>query len=188
MGAQADHSHISIEEYMQGELESEIRHEYVGGGVYAMVGASDRHNIISLNLASAIRSQRHGSGCQVFINDMKAHIKATGDTDCFYYPDIMLCCSGEEKNAYYREHPCMIVEVLSDSTERLDRREKFFAYVQIESLQEYILVDQNKRSIEHFKRKNNWQPDIITSTDLQLECIDLSVSLDTIYEDIEMEL
>lgn len=186
MSVQADKIHISIDEYMRGELESDIRHEYVGGDVYAMVGASARHNLISGNLFSAIRSQIHGTGCQVFINDMKAHIKATG-MDCFYYPDIMLCCSDNENNAYYREHPCMIVEVLSESTERIDRREKFFAYTQIESLQEYILVDQNKQFIEHFKRQNDWQPDIITSGDLVLECIDVGVSFDAIYEDLEFE-
>jgi len=187
MTAQADTLHISIEEYMQGELASDIRHEYVGGGVYAMVGASDRHNLISGNLFSAIRSQLRGTGCQAFINDMKVHIKAAANTACFYYPDIMLCCSDKETNAYYREHPCLIVEILSDSTERLDRREKFFAYVHIKSLREYILVDQNKQTIEHFKRHNDWQPQVTHSGDLILECVDARVAFDTIYEDISFE-
>lgn len=185
MSSHTDLSHISILDYLQGERGSDTKHEYVGGQVYAIVGARDRHNIIAGNLFSAIHPHARQRQCQLFMSDMKAYMKATG-MDCFYYPDIMLACDPDDRHAYYRERPCMIVEVLSESTERLDRREKFFAYAQIDSLQEYILISQDRKSVEHFRRKNNWAVEFITEGELQFECIELSIGLDVIYAEVDV--
>ncbi len=176
--------HICLSDFLEGEQQSEIKHDYVGGQVYAMVGASDRHNIITGNLFAALHPHAVKNGCQLFISDMKAH-SIFRNTECFYYPDIMLGCDPEDRHSYYRDHPCLIVEVLSNSTERLDRREKFFVYTNIDSLQEYILITQDKRIVEVFRRQNDWIPEVINEGELQLECIELAVSLDSIYATVD---
>lgn len=124
---------LSVEDYLQGELRSDIRHEYVGGRIYAMVGASDVHNLVAMNLASALHQHLAGGRCQVFMSDMKLRLMVVGET-IFYYPDIMVCCEAADRDRYFREQPRVIVEVLSETTARIDRREKLSAYQCIPSL------------------------------------------------------
>jgi len=182
MNPQASPSFISVADYLQGELHSEIRHEYVGGRIYAMVGASDRHNLINLALASRLYQTLRGSGCQVFTSDMKVHLSIAGD-DIFYYPDIMVSCREDDRATYYREHPVLIVEVLSESTERLDRREKFLAYRQLPSLQEYVLLSQDRIEATVFRRAQGWQPEILREGDaLKLTPVEFVIAMTEVYE------
>ena len=175
---------LSVDEYLASEDGAELRHEYIGGEVYAMTGATARHGLITLNMAAALRSHVRGSGCQLFANDMKVRLRIGGD-DIFYYPDILLSCDPADRAVYFRESPCLIVEVLSESTERLDRREKFFAYQRIPSLREYVLVAQDRCEVQVHRRSSDWAAEVLTEGMLRLECLDVGLSLDDIYEDVD---
>jgi Uma2 family endonuclease len=180
------HAHkqlVSVNDYIEGEPGSEIRHEYIDGQVYAMGGASDRHGLIVGNLFMKLRPATRGTFCQLFIADMKIRLKISGQ-DIFYYPDLLLSCDPADRETYFRSCPCLIIEVLSESTERIDRREKMLAYQTLPSLQEYVLVAQDDRQVEIYRRRNEWQPEIVNEGVFHLDCLDLSVSLDGVYEDV----
>lgn len=101
------------------EETSSIKHEYIDGKIYAMAEATDVHVTIALNIASLLRTHLKGSGCRVYIADMKARIESKNR---FYYPDVMVTCDERDREtATYKQFPCLIVEVLSDSTEAGDR-------------------------------------------------------------------
>ena len=110
---------VTPEEYLEGELLSEVRHEYVAGRVFAMAGASDDHNRISLNIAASLHAQLRGKPCEAFFNDMKAKV-----APAFYYPDVMVVCDPADNHRYFRERPSVVFEVSSPDTERTDRRER----------------------------------------------------------------
>ena len=92
---------LSVAEYLAGELQSKERHEYLGGSVYAMAGASDTHNTISLNLASALRTHLRGGPCRVYMADLKLRLQIS-DEDVFYYPDVMVACDPRDTDPYAR--------------------------------------------------------------------------------------
>ena len=176
---------LNVAEYLEGEQHSEVRHEYIGGLVYPMAGASDEHNTISLNLASAILVHLRGKSCRVFMADSKVRLQTDAD-DIFYYPDLMVACDPRDTNRFFKKYPCVQVEVLSESTERIDRREKFLSYTQTETLEEYILVAQDKMEVTLYRRANQWHPEILkTATQsLPLASIDFSIPLASIYEGV----
>ena len=134
---------ITADEYLRGEQSSDIRHEYDNGYMVAMVGASRAHNLITLSLASAIRSQLKGGSCRTYASDMKVRIQSK-ENDLFYYPDVLVSCDQAPTSEYYEEKPKLIIEVLSPSTETRDRLEKLAAYMRIPSLKEYFTVAQDK--------------------------------------------
>lgn len=175
---------LSIEDYLKGELESDIRHEFYDGQVYAMAGAGERHNTIALNIATLLRQNTRGTECRSFIADMKLYLS---DLDRFYYPDVLLTCDVDDNHEYYKEKPCLIVEVLSPSTEGTDRREKLHAYQNIPSLKEYVMVAQDEQKVELYRRDGEiWQYFLLDKDDtLELECLDLALSMSAIYEDVE---
>jgi Uma2 family endonuclease len=179
MQPQTDARLLSVEEYLEGELESQVRHEYVDGEIYAMVGASDRHGLITLNLAGLL-SQRLPDRCQVFSSDMKVRIQSA-ERDIFYYPDVLVSCDPRDRETYYRQYPCLVVEVLSPHTARLDRFEKLMFYRQLDSLAEYVLVSQDYRQVEVFRRADQWRATSYTKGDVPLRSVDLRVSIDEIY-------
>lgn len=185
MSAQPELAFITIEEYLEGEQLTEIRYEYINGRVHAMGGASAFHNLISLNIVSGLRTATRQSDCQVFMADMKVALNIASQ-DIFYYPDVLVSCDPDDREQYYRSHPCLIIEVLSPTTERIDWREKYLSYITIDSLQEYILVSQESRAVTIFRRSNQWQPEAFGNSDtFPLDCLDCTLSLDAIYEDIE---
>lgn len=112
---------ISPEEYLTYERTSDVRHEYVDGEVYAMVVGSLRHNEIALNIASALRPVARERGCHVYMSDAKVRVDAA---NAYYYPDVVVTCNPPANGRYAVNAPSLIVEVLSDSTEAIDRREK----------------------------------------------------------------
>jgi Uma2 family endonuclease len=175
---------VSIDEYLAGERSAEVRHEYVGGRVYAMVGVSDRHGLIAGNIHAALHPYARAAGCQLFIADMKVRLQIAGD-DVFYYPDVLLACDPQDRETYYRTRPCLIVEVLSEATERIDRREKFLAYRTLDSLREYVLVSQDQRLVEVFRRESGWREELLTGGVLRLGCLNMTLALETIYEGVE---
>jgi Uma2 family endonuclease len=180
------HKHlVSVSEYFEGEQQSEIRHEYIDGQVYAMGGASDRHGLIVTAMSLLFGQRAREKRCQLFIADMKVRLKISGQ-DIFYYPDLLLSCEPTDRETYFRQAPCLIVEVLSESTERIDRREKMLAYQTLPSLQEYLLVAQDDRQVEVYRRRNEWKPEIINDGQFHLDCLDLSISIDDVYFDVTM--
>lgn len=176
-------SPISVEEYLAGEQDGDVRHEYIGGLVYAMAGVASRHNTICLNLAVALRSQLRGKPCQVFIVDVKVRLRIANE-DIFYYPDLMVTCDPRDTEEYFKRYPKVLIEVLSPSTERVDRREKFLSYTQIESLEEYVLVAQDYLEVTVFRRADNWRSEVAKQPQqhLRIPSLDFTLSLSDIYE------
>jgi len=181
---QATMRQISHEDYINEELISDIRHEYYDGQVVAMAGAGEKHNIIAGNIFASLRQKSRGTPCRAFITDMKLYLASLNR---YYYPDIMLTCNPDDNQEYYKEQPCLLIEVLSPSTEGIDRREKLHAYQQIPSLQEYVLISQDKQTIELYRRTyDHWTYFLLNEPEdvLQLACLEISFDMQTVYEDI----
>lgn len=175
---------LGVEEYLQRELSAEARHEYVAGQIYAMTGGTLRHNTIALNIATRLRAAAAAS-CNVFINDVK--VRAAHDV--FYYPDVVVACGGLDDRDVALSTPCLVVEVTSPSSLRIDRYEKMLAYRQIPSLRAYLIIDQDQRSVEHYRRDSEgpWEHDVLTgSAVLALDCPHTSLSLDEMYERVAL--
>jgi Uma2 family endonuclease len=153
MQPQRSGTYVSVEDYLWGEQDAQVRHEDVDGEVYAMVGVSDLHAVIAGNLHAAL-CMGPPDRCQAFISDMKAHIRVDAK-DIFYSPEILVSCDAKDRETYYHERPCLITEVLSTSTERLDRFEKRGFYCILPSLEEYVLVSQDFRLVEAFRRSDD---------------------------------
>lgn len=170
---------MSPEEYLTYERTSDVRHEYVDGEVYAMVGASRRHASIVLNLASAIRPAARARDCDAYANDVMLRVEAA---NAYYYPDLVVTCDQSDDDPYVVHAPSLIVEVLSDSTEHVDRREKRAYYQTIASLREYVLVAQDERRVEIYRRQDGgWVHEIVTDGDAALETVGVTLSLDDVY-------
>ncbi|MGI9037021.1 MAG: Uma2 family endonuclease [Pyrinomonadaceae bacterium] len=176
--------YLSIEEYLSGENDGAIRHEYIYGEVYAMASASDRHNQICGNFFVKLFPKFNGSkNCQVFMTDMKLQ----ADEATFYYPDVFVAC--DKPDPYFRREPILIVEVLSSSTENTDRREKLKVYLQIPSLEEYAIAAQDEMRVEIYRKKSDetWQKQILTEAEevLELKSVELNAALAEIYQGVD---
>ncbi len=143
----------TFEDYLVSEREAEVRHEYVDGQVFNMVGATAEHNIVVANITSTLVNQLKGRPCLVFANDMKVRIDMA---DACKYPDLVALC-GEcrffDGRRDVLENPSLIVEVLSASTEAYDRGEKFALYRRLPSVREYVLVSQDRKRVELFTKQ-----------------------------------
>jgi Uma2 family endonuclease len=127
----------SVEDYLKGELTSEEKHELVDSQVYAMAGASENHARISGNIYSEFRNYLKDKSCEAFISDMKVKTSAGN----FRYPDCMVVCGEDNNNDhYYKTNPVILVEVLSRSTRKTDKKDKLIEYINIPTLQEYVLI------------------------------------------------
>ena len=179
---------ISITDYLEGEKNSQVRHEYLGGQIFAMSGGSEEHNRIALNIASFLRFHLRGSGCKTFIADMKVKIDiAKNSSNIFYYPDVMVTCHPQDTQKYYKSYPCLIVEVLSPSTQNLDRREKRLNYQNLTSLQEYVLIDQTEMKVEIYRPSKGgyWSKQTLGKEDLlELKSVGLTLTMTDIYDEV----
>ena len=180
---------FTVEEYLELEQTSDIRHEYFAGEVFAMAGGSKEHNIISGNIYSLLRSRLRGSSCNVFMSDIKVRINLANDNKTiFYYPDVVVSCDTEDQDRYFLNYPCLIIEVLSPITETIDRREKLVNYRGLPSLKEYILISQDEFKVEVYRQdeKGNWtiQTLINDNDKLHLDSVGLILEMTEIYEDI----
>ncbi|QUY40852.1 Uma2 family endonuclease [Acaryochloris marina] len=185
MVASPEQVHLSPEQYLSHEEASPIKHEYRDGEVYAMAGASDAHVTIAGNLFAILRNHIRGSGCRVYISDMKARVNPNNR---FFYPDVMVTCDDRDQaTATYKQFPSLIVEVLSASTEAFDRGDKFADYQSLESLQEYVLINAKRQRIECFRRsEGRWVLETYTSTSetFTLSSINYEGEMAAIYEDV----
>lgn len=177
---------LSVEEYLARERTSPIRHEYVGGVAHAMAGSSKAHNTLSGNLFTSLRTHLRGKPCQVFMADVKVHLETAGDV--FYYPDVVVTCDKRDTDPYLIRYPKVVIEVLSAETEQIDRREKFLAYTQSKTLQEYVLVTQDRMEVTVFRRAHKWQPELLrrSSERLRLVSLQFSLPLSAVYEGVKV--
>lgn len=180
-------TYLSPAEYLAAEKNSSTKHEYIQGQVYAMAGASDAHVTIAGNLFTLLRSHVRGTGCRVYMADMKAQIE---QANIFYYPDVMVTCDERDRTSvYFKRYPCLIVEVLSPTTEGFDRGDKFANYRQLETLQEYVLINPERMSVECFRRncEGRWvlYP-YIQDEEVSLASINFCCPILALYEDVSM--
>ena len=178
-------THLSVAEYLACERESPVRHEYVQGEVYAMASASDRHNRIAGNIYARLLTHLGEGPGEPFISDMKIKVAP----EVFYYPDVVMTCDPAGVDAYFRAEPRLIVEVISPSTERIDRHEKMMAYKAMASLQEYVLVMQDEMRVEIYRRKGSeWEVSAFTGAEEQLPfaSVELSLSMSEIYRNVRL--
>ncbi|MEY2428566.1 MAG: hypothetical protein QOJ40_1451 [Verrucomicrobiota bacterium] len=178
---------VGVEDYLAGEQRSPARHEYIGGVTYAMAGASDEHIALCMALAFALRSHVQGTPCRVQMSEGKARLRLANE-DIFYYPDIMVACDPRDTDRYFKRFPRVLIEVLSETTEAIDRREKFLSYRQIETLEEYVLVAQDKMEVTIFRRANNWQAEVLRKAEdvVRLPSLEFSLPLKAIYQDVKI--
>jgi Uma2 family endonuclease len=148
---------VTEDEYLARERLAGAKHELVHGQVVAMAGASPRHNAIAGNIVRALGNRLVERRCLVFPSDQRIHVEATG---LYTYPDVSVACDGLRFHAKHQDtllNPCLIVEVLSDSTEAYGRGAKFAHYRALPSLQEYVLVSQHENEIDHYRRADGGQ-------------------------------
>lgn len=183
---------ISVEDYLDGEKISPIKHEYVAGEVYSTAGASDNHSRIVINLTTNFSVHLRDSKCEPFSNDIKVQItKDVYYFNVFYYPDVLVSCEENPEDAHFRNLPVLIVEVTSPSTKHIDRREKLLFYQQMPSVQEYAIIDQHKINIELHRRQPNgsWITYYFDKEDTEIEfqSIELTLSISEIYRRVNFQ-
>lgn len=186
-------AYFQADEYLALEEKAQTKHEYLRGVIYAwqdygplaMAGGTLRHNRVTLNIAVGLRALLKGSGCDVFIADVRLN---SADKSAYFYPDVIVTCSPADKA---RDdgvaEPSLVVEVLSDSTEEFDRGDKFDAYKSFASLQSYVLISPERRTIEVYSRDDAWsaqarqqRPDPGTAVDLR--CLRLRLSAAEVFD------
>lgn len=189
MIANPQSNYISPQDYLDWEATQEIKHAYVDGDVFAMTGGTVAHNLIALNLASALKAHLRGKGCRVFIADVKVEVSETGP---YHYPDVMVSCDPRDNNAIKLiRYPCLIVEVLSPSTANYDRGDKFTHYRQIPTVQEYVLIDTHQISVDRYRRlaPDHWDLQTYSADSvLDLTSVDWQESIALLYEDVQFDL
>jgi Uma2 family endonuclease len=177
------------DEYFELERKGEEKHEFLRGAIVAMAGASTRHNLIAANLIAALRASARGGPCRVLTGDQRIHVESTG---LYTYPDVTVVCGGMQFHPKHPDtllNPKIIVEVLSDSTEAYDRGAKFAHYRSVPSLEEYVLVSQIERRIEHYRRVDGgqWLLTEIKGHEgaLPLPALGCELRIADAYEDVE---
>lgn len=173
---------MTWEEYLAFEEQSPYRHEFINGTVHAMSGASLAHNRIAQELVIAFRSHLRGGTCEPFFLEAKLEIW-TGRDLIMYYPDAMVSCRPEDRTEQVVRNPKLVVEILSKSTQHIDRREKAMVYQRVESIEEYVLIAQSQPKVIVQRRAENWRPMVYTeaAAPVEFRSIGLSVPLEQIY-------
>lgn len=177
----------SVEDYLETEKLSPVRREFVVGEIYAMAGASDNHNRIVRNFINSLSRIPDDSPCETFFGDIKVRVTK----NVYYYPDVLVSCEKDPENPYFRNAPILIIEVTSPSTEHIDRREKLIFYQQIPSVQEYVVVAQDKINVEVHRRQPNggWITYYFNHEDKEIEfqSVGLTVALTDIYRRVRFD-
>lgn len=179
MAKRLDDLFMTEEEYLSFEGKSDQQHEYVAGRVFLMTGGTAAHSEITANLSECLRRIAKKLGCHVYSHNLKVKVATS-----FYYPDVIYTCEPYQPDALWVTAPILIVEVLSPSTQSTDRREKLFAYREIPSLMQYLIVSQKERKIELYcKDQGSWRQSVFVDSDaLSLESIPVVLKLDDIYD------
>ncbi len=182
---------ISPQEYLRLERQSEYKSEYLNGEIFAMTGASRKHNLVTTNISSSLHRQLKGRPCEVYAVDMRVKVRATG---LYTYPDVAVVCGDpqfEDEQVDTLVNPTVLIEVLSDSTERYDRIAKSSYYRTIDSLAEHLLVAQNEMRLEQYVRQPNGEwllcEYVTLDSAAQLTSIDCSLLLSDVYDKITFD-
>lgn len=178
---------ISVEEYLAGELLSEVKHEYIAGVVHAMAGGSNSHNMIASNVQGELRDRLKDSPCREFNSDTKVRIQTQRGT-IFYYPDVQVVCRPNPQTDTFQDAPVIIVEVLTDSTRRVDTIEKKDLYCSIPSLTTYIMIEQDTpQAIVLTRTETGFQQQVYAGLDATINIAHpaIQLSLKEVYRDIE---
>ncbi len=176
---------LSIDEYLCLEEESAFKHEYVAGEIYALAGASERHNRIATNILAQLWNAAGDGGCRVYGSDMRLRI---GD-DAVYYPDVQVVCDPTDSEEQYTSSPCVVVEVLSPSTQSIDKREKLLAYRRLSSLRAYVIVYRDQMRVMRYWRDKDgtwWDAEVQDQGLVIFPCPDVTLTLDQIYRGISL--
>ncbi|HAJ58273.1 MAG TPA: hypothetical protein DCP31_02535 [Cyanobacteria bacterium UBA8543] len=188
MVAVPDRQYLTPQDYLDWEEQQSIKYEYIDGEVFAMTGGTIPHNDLAVNLTTALKNHLRGKGCKVSMADAKVGVSERGP---FHYPDVMVTCDERDRRAirviYY---PCLIVEVLSPSTEAKDRGKKFQNYRRISTLKEYVLISSEQKVIECFRlnEKGVWELYTYSEGDeLELISVDFRCPIELVYEDVILE-
>jgi Uma2 family endonuclease len=178
---------ISVDDYLHGEENARRKHEFVDGMIYAMVGGRYNHNLIASNVLGVFHSQLKGSPCRALNSDSKVRVEA-GSRTRFYYPDVSVICGDNIRDGVFQDRPTVVVEVLSRSTRRVDEGEKLDAYLSLESLSTYILLEQDLAAAKIYHRDNdNFSHHIIEGLNaaFQLPAIGVEIALADVYANVK---
>lgn len=177
---------FSLDEYFELEERSSILHEYVAGAIFDMADPSQAHEIIAMNLAAPIHAHLRDRPCRIYQGRRLLQLRVLAD-DLVYRPDVWVAC-GEMRNGKgdYVDEPCLVVEVLSPSTARFDRREKVNTYREVPSIKEYVLLAQQPAWVRVYRRAEQWQPQTIEALEdvLDLQSVELSIPVANIYKGV----
>jgi Uma2 family endonuclease len=173
------------EEYFAWEQQQQLRHEYLDGEVYAMTGGTVNHGQIAANFIILLGSHLRGSGCRVLTSDVKVGIQ---ESDDYVYPDVSVTCEeGDRTATKFISNPCLIVEVLSPSTEAYDRGGKFRHYRRASSLRDYVLVNANKVEIDLYRKdeRGRWEIiNYIAGDSVELASVNFTFQIDEVFQGI----
>src|SRR5215467_11382600 len=176
---------VSIAEYLRDEERRTVRHEYLRGEVYAMSGGTAPHSQIAANIIMYLGTAARGGRCRVYTSDFKVQ----PSDQAVYYPDVSVVCEPTSRSAVVTAAPCLVVEITSRSTARLDRGEKLEQYRKCASLKTYLIVDQFRRRLTHHWRDDTgeWRIDEVSeSGTIRVSCTETTLTLDQIYEAVEL--
>lgn len=173
------------DDYLHWESQQALKHEYLAGEVFAMAGALDAHVTVAGNVFALLRAHNRGSPCRTYIADMKLWVESA---DAFFYPDVFVTCDARDQASdTFKSHARLVVEVLSESTAGFDRGRKFQCYRLLDSLQEYIVIDVDARTVDVFRRdaSGHWvlypyEDDMVA----EFASLDFRASLADLFEDV----
>jgi Uma2 family endonuclease len=187
MSAAMKSSLVSVEDYLADELISPVKHEYVGGVIYAMAGARNVHNLIASNTLVALGARLRGHRCRPYNSDTKIRIRLPSQVR-FYYPDLSIICRPNPQTDSFQDDPAVVVEVVSGSTRRLDEGEKKDAYLTIPSLSVYLIVEQESAVVVVYRRgEQGFVRETYSGLDavIPLREIDADLPLAELYDGVE---
>jgi len=176
-----ENDYLSEEEYLATEPAADLKREYIDGRVYAMAGAGYNHNCIAANMLGEFRNHLKGTPCAPFMADIK--VKLGKD---YVYPDVLVDCSKMSGSDVFSTSPVIIVEVLSRSTRKTDTTTKLIRYINLPSLQEYVLIETDIVSVQVLRRSKNWLPDyFFLGDEVTFESIGLTLPVEDIYDRVD---
>ncbi len=177
------HNVLTPDEYLQEELEAPVKRELIDGQIYAKAGASANHERIAGSIYSELRNHLKATPCEPFSSDMKVRVR-----DNFYYPDVLVDCGFDESEPYFTSTPVIIVEVISRSTRKMDEKQKLLEYINIPTLKEYVLIEQDVADVTVYRRSDDWRSThYFLGEEINFESIDFTIRVEDIYLRVKNE-
>jgi Uma2 family endonuclease len=179
MNAMLKPSYLTVADFLEWENEQGARHELLEGDIVAMTGGTVAHAGLTMAMGARLFNHLQGAPCRVFTSDLKVQA-----AENVFYPDVVVSCAEQENQDVLCKEPKLIIEVLSNSTSYRDRHKKRLAYQQIESLEEYVLIAQEVKHVEIYRRAEDWRVSIYTEGLIELRSVELTLALDDLYAGI----